>query len=76
MNLSALDLLYLVLSLAVISLVIFLNLVLYNIWLMVKAMRHSLQSVHSATQSVINFKTNLKRMFLSKIKSVLSHLNN
>lgn len=75
MNITTLDILYLVLAAGFISLVVFLNMVLYNLWLMVKSMRQSVENVHSVTKGVVNTKAKLKLTVLNGVKSVISRLH-
>lgn len=72
MNMTTLDFLYLCLAIGFISLVIFMNMVLYNIWLMVKSARQSVENVHSVTKGVVNTKAKVKLVFLRGLKAITS----
>lgn len=72
---TSLDILYLSLAIGFISLVVFMNMVLYNIWLMVKSLRQSVDNVHSVTKGVLNTKAKIKLTFLKGIKSITSRFH-
>lgn len=74
MNITSLDILYLCLALGFVSLVVFINMILYNLWLMIKSMRNSVENVHSVTKGVVETKDKIKLTFLKGLKKVTSKL--
>jgi uncharacterized protein YoxC len=71
MNITSLDLLYIVLSLGFISLVIFINIILYNLLLTVRSFRKSIEKIDKVITYPINATNNVKLELLKKARSLV-----
>lgn len=71
MNMTSLDLLYLALAAGFITLVVFVNMILFNVWKIVRSFRVSIERVEHLSDSVIVAKNKVKSFLLSALKDVI-----
>jgi len=75
MTITALDFLYLSLAIGFISLVILLNIILYNIIITIRAFKKSLDNVHQFTTFPLILKNKIKASALKTLRGILSKVS-
>ena len=71
---TTLDLLYLTLSAGFIALIIMMNIILFNIWKLVQALRNNIERCDAVTESMIMTPKKIRLLFLKAIKNALQRI--
>lgn len=74
MNITTLDILYIALSIGFISLVVFVNIILYNIIITIRSLRHSVENIHNVTKTPVTIKNKVKLAVLKGLSSFLNKI--
>jgi uncharacterized protein YoxC len=72
MHMTSLDFLYICLALGFISVAVFINIVLYNIIMTIRAVNNTIENVHSYTKDAVNAKDKVKLGVLKGFQKVIS----
>jgi hypothetical protein len=71
---TSLDFLYISLSIAALSIAVFINILLYNVIMSIRNINSTLDHIHSYTKDAVNAKDKVKLTVLKGVQKVLSFL--
>lgn len=71
MNITSLDILYIALAVGFISLVVFVNIILYNIIVAIRSVNKSAKTVHDVTQGILKPGRALRLVWLKLVKDLI-----